>query len=643
MKTMICLALLLLLPPLVFAQSDTSIVAGQALAEFKSPFSQVEVVDGVVVTENSEFNDFCAKWQISGLVPLFPWTSPPEGTYLCQFPEESDVRDFCSELMQISEVIVAEPNYIGRPSADPTDTLFSSQWAMQKIQALKAWDINRGNSNIVIGVVDSGIDTLHPDLYGNLWTDPTTGRHGRNFAPPDTCPSCPVDTNDIGDRDGHCTGIAGLAAAVTNNVTGISGLAGGWYPQRGASIMAVRIMDEFGRFGSDRAVSGLRWAADHGANVINCSWYIGIPSGPDTFAILRTTVNHAISWGAVVVASAGNVWPPASPDSVGILPVPARWPEVIAVASTDSFDQKATSGFYTANYDVDIAAPGVDVLTTYLWGHAGGYMVRGGTSFAAAYVSGLLALVKSVAPTLANPQNAIFKTAEKVGGYEYVDLDSIGSRSRKLGYGRINAYKTLSMANGAPATPQSFGWSGQPGQHPTFAWSPNTEPDLAGYNIYKDNVKLNTFLLTTTTYIDSTEVVPEYGGGVEHIYNLNAVDVADNQSPSARVLYEEGKGVEKNASGEDARALPTTVMLEQGYPNPFNPSSVIRYALPHTSFVTLTAYNTLGQQVAQLVNEQQQAGYHDVVFRGDGLASGVYFYRLQTGGFVANRKILLLK
>ena len=88
---------------------------------------------------------------------------------------------------------------------------------------------------------------------------------------------------------------------------------------------------------------------------------------------------------------------------------------------------------------------------------------------------------------------------------------------------------------------------------------------------------------------------------------------------------------------------PSKVLLQQNYPNPFNPSTTIPYALPHTSFVTLTVCNTLGQQVAQLVNEHQQAGYHDVVFRGDRLASGVYVYRIQAGDFVASKKLLLLK
>jgi hypothetical protein len=90
-------------------------------------------------------------------------------------------------------------------------------------------------------------------------------------------------------------------------------------------------------------------------------------------------------------------------------------------------------------------------------------------------------------------------------------------------------------------------------------------------------------------------------------------------------------------------AVPESYSLAQNYPNPFNPSTTFRYALPHTSFVTLTVYNTLGQQVTQLVNEQQQAGYHDVVFRGDGLASGVYFYQLRAGASVETKKLVLMK
>lgn len=91
------------------------------------------------------------------------------------------------------------------------------------------------------------------------------------------------------------------------------------------------------------------------------------------------------------------------------------------------------------------------------------------------------------------------------------------------------------------------------------------------------------------------------------------------------------------------RSAPNAFVLYQNYPNPFNPGTTIRYGLARNSFVMLTVYNTLGQQVAQLVNELQQAGDQEIVFRSDGLASGVYFYRLQAGGVAETRKFVVLR
>jgi hypothetical protein len=89
--------------------------------------------------------------------------------------------------------------------------------------------------------------------------------------------------------------------------------------------------------------------------------------------------------------------------------------------------------------------------------------------------------------------------------------------------------------------------------------------------------------------------------------------------------------------------VPGRFTLEQNYPNPFNPSTMIRYGLPHKSAVLLTVFNTLGQQVAQLVSGEQEAGYHEVRFDASGLSSGLYFYNLQAGDFVATKQLLLLK
>jgi hypothetical protein len=92
-----------------------------------------------------------------------------------------------------------------------------------------------------------------------------------------------------------------------------------------------------------------------------------------------------------------------------------------------------------------------------------------------------------------------------------------------------------------------------------------------------------------------------------------------------------------------ASVVPGRFALEQNYPNPFNPTTMIRYALPGRAHVALTVYNTLGQCIASLVNETEEAGNHVVRFEGSGLASGVYFYRLRAGDFVETKRLLLIK
>jgi hypothetical protein len=89
--------------------------------------------------------------------------------------------------------------------------------------------------------------------------------------------------------------------------------------------------------------------------------------------------------------------------------------------------------------------------------------------------------------------------------------------------------------------------------------------------------------------------------------------------------------------------IPGSFFLMQNFPNPFNPSTTIRYGLPNRSHVTLSVFNALGQQVAQLVNGDMEAGYHEVKFDGSKLASGVYFYRMQAGSYVETRKLLLVR
>jgi len=97
------------------------------------------------------------------------------------------------------------------------------------------------------------------------------------------------------------------------------------------------------------------------------------------------------------------------------------------------------------------------------------------------------------------------------------------------------------------------------------------------------------------------------------------------------------------AMTREPAGVPLAFTLDQNYPNPFNPSTTIRYGLPNRSHVTLKVFNALGQELAQLVNGEQEADYHEIKFDASGLASGVYFYRMQAGDFVEARKMLLVR
>ena len=119
-------------------------------------------------------------------------------------------------------------------------------------------------------------------------------------------------------------------------------------------------------------------------------------------------------------------------------------------------------------------------------------------------------------------------------------------------------------------------------------------------------------------------------------YRLKQIDLDGSSHYSDGVRVRLLTSVEENE-------IPAVFSLSQNYPNPFNPSTRIRYGLPHSASITLTVYNALGQEVAQLVNDHNKAGYHEVVLRGDNLASGVYFYRLDAGSFTGVKKLLFLK
>jgi hypothetical protein len=207
-----------------------------------------------------------------------------------------------------------------------------------------------------------------------------------------------------------------------------------------------------------------------------------------------------------------------------------------------------------------------------------------------------------------------------------------------------------SVDNLAPRTPANAMLASLANGRVRLSWTlDRTDPDVGHYAVYRsattgfsvaDSTRLH--ISTDSTIVDSSTVT-----GNQYYYRITTVDVHGNESTPTAEL-----GIKVTAlPGVSAVNAPDEFVLGQNYPNPFNPSTAIRYGLPNRSHVVLTVFNALGQQIAQLINADMEAGYHDVKFDGKDLSSGVYFYRIEAGDpsllpgqkFVQVRKLLLIR
>jgi thermitase len=292
-----------------------------------------------------------------------------------------------------------EPVFCPPAVMSSNDDYSGRQWAIPMTMAPQAWEVTSGANNVVIAVLDTGIDKQQEDLVGKVITEV-------NF----------TDSPTTEDTYGHGTHIAGIIAAVANNSVGIAGLA------YNCSLMNVKVADDQGRFDSSIAAKGVIWAVDHGADVINMSLVSTEPSPG-----LEEAINYAWDKGAVIIAAAGNL--------VGTKIVyPAYYSNCIAVAATDSND--CVASWSSQGGWVDVAAPGVDIYST-LPGNK--YGNRSGTSMAAAYVSGLAALLF----TLEKDRNDDGFINDEVRAAIENGCDGLNTSAIK---GRINAFHAVSKA-----------------------------------------------------------------------------------------------------------------------------------------------------------------------------------------------------
>ncbi len=310
------------------------------------------------------------------------------------FQADGDPLRVCRVLRQDPGVAIAQPNYIYHLCRTPNDPEFPDQYAHQLIQMERAWETSTGSRDIVVAILDTGVDVNHPDLAENIWTN--TGEipdndldddgngyvddvHGWNFADKDNQISPDADTASI---HSHGTQVAGVIAGLGDNGQGVCGV--NWQ----VSIMALRLSLDIS---SKEIALALDYAVANGAHVVNMS-FSGDGFGPEGDPLVKDAIDHAFSRGVLLVASAGNT-DTLKPN------FPAAYYHVMAVASTNGEDMK--TGHSSFGNWVDIAAPGTDIVTTNLNNE---YIATAGTSFSSPYVAAVGALILAHRPDLTPSQ-----------------------------------------------------------------------------------------------------------------------------------------------------------------------------------------------------------------------------------------------
>jgi subtilisin family serine protease len=319
-------------------------------------------------------------------------------------------------------VLYAEPNMIVKlnlpaatepaprdtaPQSFPNDPMFEKQYSHVRMQSQKGWEIEQGNKDFILAIVDTGVDMKHPDLAAKMLPGYNT-----------------VDDNpNVEDGNGHGTHCAGTAAAITNNGAGVAGVA------PNVKILPVQVLSKEGYGSYESVANGIIWAADHGAKVISMSL-----GGPSNSAVITDAVKHALAKDAMLIAASGN-------DGNSSISYPAGVAGVMAVGATDSTDKIAR--FSQFGKHLSVSAPGVNVLATfptYATDMPGvNYGSISGTSMATPQVAGLAALVRSKYPQLNQAQ---------VKAHIEATADDTGTPGFDLyhGHGRINVFKALSTA-----------------------------------------------------------------------------------------------------------------------------------------------------------------------------------------------------
>lgn len=433
-----------------------------------------------------------AESEMHGLIESFGCTIVSDhwtpGYYTLRVESGADTFERIRAFMDLADVQFAELNVVGFNDAlmVPSDTNYAQQWALNNdgttggtadadVDAQEAWEVETGHPDVLVAVIDTGVDWDHPDLQGNIWQNlaedadndgQTMQWDGTSWQlDPDDLDGVDDDANgqvddligwdfgsgdnDPDDTGNHGTACAGIIAAVTDNATGVAGLA----PNCRIMPLKVNLISGMNANRADAINYAASFVGDYDGLVLSNSWRMG--SGD--FTAVRNAVINAKAAGAVLCFASGN-------SDTTPISFPAIYEQAIAVGATSECDERKSStscdgeNWWGSNFgdSLSISAPGVHIYTTDRVG-ASGYTTSdynsdfNGTSSATPHVAAAAALVISLhnrvgsgtALTPDEVQEILELSADPVGGYDYNHEPTRPGHSLELGYGRLNVNRAL--------------------------------------------------------------------------------------------------------------------------------------------------------------------------------------------------------
>lgn len=429
-----------------------SYLPGRILIKFKGSLDQPQLQEANAI----------AGTQLVGQAAELGW-------HVMQLPEGLGVEAALDYYRALPEVDYVEPDYLINPLATaPNDPKYSTLWALERIGATNAWQQTQGSTNVVVGILDSGLDFNHADLASNVWTNTKEiAKNGKDddlngFVDDVHGINAATKTGDIVDETGHGSHVAGIIGAMGNNGLGVVGV--NWR----VSLLPVKIFTINGGSGNSAVILGYNYLLQlkkRGVNirVINNSWGSDFPSRAVYEAICA-----AQAAGILTVCAAGNSRHDA--DIIPGFPASYSCEGILSVAASDQDDEPASFSTY-GRRTVHLSAPGDHILSTYRKGH---YLFESGTSMASPYVAGAAALLFSKSNTLsaASVKRLLLETVDQLPGWQ----------TKVVSGGRLNVGRAMAKLISGPATnalpmspetysvwphwtPISWNSSQQPGSH----------------------------------------------------------------------------------------------------------------------------------------------------------------------------------